>query len=78
MWSDPALDAMSVLAARACAIGVSPDLRDRSSGLADDPFLKLARAVDAFAAATRAERNTAAGSSVRTAAAQCRWTIAAA
>ena len=75
---DPALDAMAVLAARACAIGVSPDLRERSSGLADDPFLNLSRAVSAFAAATRAGRSSSAGASVRTAAAQCRWGIAAA
>lgn len=75
---DPALDAMAVLAARACAIGVSPDLRERSSELADDPFFKLCRAVDAFAAATRAGRVTSASASVQAAAAQCRWGIAAA
>lgn len=75
---DPALDAMAVLAARACTIGVAPGLRERASALVDDPFLKLPRAVEAFAVAARANRSSPAAASVRAAAAQCTWGIAAA
>ena len=71
------LDALMLLAARASATGLAADIRERAPqvDLPNDPFLRLPRACDAFAAAASDGRIASAAPAFRAALTHCRWAL---
>ena len=75
-------DALTMLSARACALGLSTEVRERGirAPLAEDPFLRLPRACDAFVVALRAGNDASiatAARACRAALSHCGWAVAA-
>lgn len=74
---DAMLDALLLLGARAGAIGLAADIRERAPqvDLSNNPFLRLPRACETFVLAARDGRAPGAAAAFRAALTHCRWAL---